>query len=70
MSHYLIAGYDEWKCNEPEPPSKTLFSVDVVMNITVKAYDEDGAKELAEQIARGLKTKHIDYIEVSSVQEA
>ena len=69
MSHYEIPGYDEWKAKEPEPLPTYRFGVDVVMNITVEAVDNDHARELAEAVANSLKTKDIDYIEIASIQE-
>lgn len=61
--------YDGWKATEPDPLPTRRYSVDVVINITVDAVDDDHARELAENIANGFKNKDVDYIEISSLHE-
>jgi hypothetical protein len=64
-----IPGYDEYKATEEDPLPTRRFGVDVIMNITVDAIDFDHARQLAEETAKGMGGKNVDYIEVSSIQE-
>jgi hypothetical protein len=61
--------YDGWKATEPDPLPTRRFGVDVIMNVTVDAIDFDHARQLAEETAKGMGGKNVDYIEVSSIQE-